>query len=148
MNFYVSDSSTHAINGKEMGRYFANIFSIIAALMLLNFAFANPEWIVISLFSDKLSFIGFNFYIHLPLYAVFFIGIAFGILWGLFREQFNKIKSRAETYRKASVKKNVQRQLKELKDPKYLTQEEVLSLLEDTTKEMKKAATLKKETNL
>jgi lipopolysaccharide assembly protein A len=111
-------------------------------LIFINFAFANPELIVISLFAENLQFVGFNFYFYLPLFAVFFIGIIFGIMLGFFRKWTGKFKHRAEAYRKASLIKNVERQLEQLKDQKYEHHDEVPVLLEETTKEMRKSALL------
>ena len=126
-----------------MLRYLNYILYGFVAVILIVFALANRDIATISLFPEEFNFIGFNFYIPLPLFVVFFSGAIFGVMVGFVLEWIREYKLRAESYRKTRQIKGIQRQLQQLKDEKYENQDEVLALLEETTKEMKKSSPLK-----
>ena len=63
-----------------MLRYLNYIIYTLVTLIFVNFAFANREFVVVSLFAEEFNFIGFNFYLYLPLFAVFFIGAVIGFM--------------------------------------------------------------------
>ena len=118
------------------------ILSSSLAIVLILFAIANRDLVQISLLPDELSFIGFNFYFHLPLFVVFFGGTIFGIMIGFVLEWMREYKLRSESSRKTRELKGIQRKLQQLKDEKYENQDDVLALLEDTIKETKRSAPL------
>ena len=125
-----------------MLRYLNYIIYTLVTLIFVNFAFANREFVVVSLFAEELNFIGFNFYLYLPLFAVFFIGAVIGFMIGRIIEWVQNYKSKVNFIRKNRKIENIQRQLQKLSDENQEDQEDILSLLEKTTKEMKKSASL------
>ncbi len=112
------------------------------AIALIMFALANREIVTISLLPDEFSFIGLNFYFHLPIFVVFFGGATFGIMIGFVMEWMREYKLRSESSRKTRKLKGMQTQLQQLKDEKYENQDDVLALIEDTIKEPKRSAQL------
>jgi uncharacterized integral membrane protein len=126
-----------------MLRYLNYILYSFVAVLLILFSLANRDIATIFLFPEEFSFIKYNPIIQLPLFVVFFSGAIFGVMIGFVLEWIREYKLRAESHRKTRQIKGIQRQLQQLKDEKYENQDEVLALLEETTKEMKKSAPLK-----
>ena len=118
------------------------VLSGVTAIVFILFALANRELVRISLSPDELNFFGFNFHFYLPLFVVFFGGAIFGIMIGFVLEWMREYKLRSASSRKTRELKNMQSQLQQLKEEKYENLDEVLALLDDTTKEAKRSAPL------
>ena len=125
-----------------MLRVFNYLFSGALALVLILFALANRDLVRMSLLPDEFNFIGFNFYLNIPIFVVFFGGAIFGIMVGFVMEWMREYKLRSASTRKTRELKGIKRQLQQLKDEKYENQDDVLALLEHTVKETKKSAPL------
>jgi lipopolysaccharide assembly protein A len=118
------------------------MLSSAIAITLIMFALANRDVVTISLLPDELSFIGLNFYFHLPIFVVFFGGAIFGIMIGFVMEWMREYKLRSALSFKNRELKGMQTQLQQLKSEKYENKDDVLALIEDTIKEPKKSAQL------
>ena len=125
-----------------MLRVFNYLFSGALALVLILFALANRDLVRMSLLPDEINFIGFIFYLNIPIFVVFFGGAIFGIMVGFVMEWMREYKLRSASTRKTRELKGIKRELQQLKDEKYENEDDVLALLEHTIKETKKSAPL------
>ena len=112
----------------------------IVAIVLIFIALANREIILISLVPEELSFIGYNFQLNTPIFFIFFAGFAFGIMVGFILEWTREYKLRSASSYKTLELSNMELQIQELKREKYKNQDDVLALLDDTKKEIKKSS--------
>ena len=112
----------------------------IVATVLIFIALANREVIRISLVPEEFSFIGYNFQLNTPIFFIFFAGFAFGIMVGFILEWTREYKLRSASSYKTLELNNMKRQIQQLKCEKYKNQDDVLALLDDTKKEIKKSS--------
>ena len=116
------------------------IFYGIVATVLIFIALANREIIRISLVPEEFSFIGYNFQLNTPIFFIFFAGFTFGIMVGFILEWMREYKLRSASSYKTLELNNMRRQIQQLKCEKYKNQDDVLALLDDTKKEIKKSS--------
>ena len=112
----------------------------IVATVLIFIALANREVIRISLVPEEFSFIGYNFQLNTPIFFIFFAGFTFGIMVGFILEWMREYKLRSASSYKTLELNNMKREIQQLKCEKYKNQDDVLALLDDTEKEIKKSS--------
>ena len=112
----------------------------IVATVLIFIALANREIIRISLVPEEFSFIGYNFQLNTPIFFIFFAGFTFGIMVGFILEWMREYKLRSASSYKTLELNNMKLQIQQLKSEKYKNQDDVLALLDDTKKEIKKSS--------
>ena len=123
-----------------MLRAISYLFYGIVAIVLVFIALANREMIRISLLPEEFNFIGFYFHFNIPLFVIFFGGVVFGIMIGFILEWMREYKLRSESSHKARELNGMRRQIQQLKNEKYKNQDDILALLEDTTKEINRSS--------
>ncbi len=112
----------------------------IIAVALIFLALANREVIRINLLPKELIFLGFDFHFNIPIFVIFFGGVFFGVMIGFLLEWMREYRLRFESSQKTLELNSMQRQIQQLKDEKYENQDDVLTLLEETAKEMKRSS--------
>lgn len=114
-----------------MLRYLRYGVLLLLALLALTVATANRGMVTLhALPQDLALFSGFAWQIDLPLFVVFFGGMALGLLVGFVWEWLREHRHRAEASSKAAEARRLQRELAAMRDAKGQVQDEVIALLE------------------
>lgn len=113
-------------------RYIRYAFLAALGLMLGAVALANRGAVTLQLLPEGLAdLIGLNRQVELPLFVVIFGGIIVGLLVGFMWEWLREHKLRAESSRKGSEVKKLEREVRRLKGRAAEGKDEVLALLDE-----------------
>ena len=114
-----------------MFRYLRYAFLAALALVLVTLALANRNPVVLRALPDTpATFLGFQWQMELPLYAVIFGGILAGVLIGFVWEWLREHRYRSEAGTKAAEARRLQRELAAMRDAKGEVQDDVLAILD------------------
>ena len=114
-----------------MFRYLRYAFLVALALVLVTLALANRDAVVLRALPDSpATFLGFQWQVSLPLYAVIFGGILAGVLIGFVWEWLREARHRAEAARARKEAAVLSREVSRLRDKAAEPKDEVLALLE------------------
>ncbi|MCU0816953.1 MAG: LapA family protein [Cypionkella sp.] len=114
-----------------MFRYLRYAFLAALALVLVTLALANRNPVVLRALPDTpATFLGFQWQMELPLYAVIFGGILAGVLIGFVWEWLREYKHRAEASSKARQVARLERELAVMRDTKPGSKDDVLAILD------------------
>jgi uncharacterized integral membrane protein len=114
-----------------MFRYLRYAFLVALALVLVTLALANRDAVVLRALPDSpATFLGFQWQVSLPLYAVIFGGILAGVLIGFVWEWLREHKHRADASAKTRQVARLERELAVMRDTKPGGKDEVLAILD------------------
>jgi uncharacterized membrane protein len=112
-------------------RYIRYLILAVIGVALVAVALANRGMVSLKLLPSGLAEIaGLNPTISMPLFAVIFGGIAFGVILGFIWEWLREHKHRAEVTRKSREVGKLEREVKKLKGEKNQGKDDVLALLD------------------
>ncbi|MBL4918819.1 LapA family protein [Szabonella alba] len=114
-----------------MFRYLRYLFLLVLAAGLLTLALANREMVTLDALPPDLgAFLGFEWSLSLPLYAVILASIFAGLLIGFVWEWFREHKHRANASNRAREIARLERELASLRRGQPGDKDEVLTLLD------------------
>ena len=114
-------------------RYLKYLFLIVVALVLVMMAFANRETVLLEVIPENLApWIGVQYAIELPLFAVVLGSVMVGILVGFVWEWLREHRHRAEAKTQKRTAKALEREVQTLKGPAKGGQDEILALVDGT----------------
>ncbi len=114
-------------------RYLKYLFLIVVALVLVLMAFANREMVLLEVIPENLApWIGVQYAIELPLFAVVLGSVMVGILVGFVWEWLREHRHRAEAKTQKRTAKALEREVQSLKGPARDGQDEILALVDGT----------------
>ena len=112
-------------------RYIRYAFWAIVAICLITVGLANLGPVTLRLLPEELGrFLGIDFQLTVPIFAVIFAGVAFGLLVGFVWEWLREHKHRAEAREKKREVGKLEREVTKLKGEKHQGKDEVLALLD------------------
>lgn len=115
-------------------RYLRYAFLISLAFVLVIVAVANRTMTKLSVLPTDLSqWLGVDWSINVPVFAIFIGGTFFGVLIGFVWEWLREYKHRAEVARKNRELRRLESELRKLKGEKYQNQDEVLAMIEEVS---------------
>jgi uncharacterized integral membrane protein len=115
-------------------RYIRYAFLAALGLVLGAMALANRGAVTLQLLPEGIAeLVGLNREILLPLFVVIFGGIILGLLIGFMWEWLREHKLRAESSRKGSEVKKLEREVRRLKGRAAEGKDEVLALLDEAS---------------
>ena len=114
-------------------RYLKYLFLIVVALVLVLMAFANREMVLLEVIPENLApWIGVQYAIELPLFAVVLGSVMVGILVGFVWEWLREHRHRAEAKTQKRTAKALEREVQTLKGTARDGQDEILALVDGT----------------
>ena len=114
-------------------RYLKYLFLIVVALVLVLMAFANREMVLLEVIPENLApWIGVQYAIEMPLFAVVLGSVMVGILVGFVWEWLREHRHRAEAKTQKRTAKALEREVQTLKGPARDGQDEILALVDGT----------------
>ncbi|MBF9058094.1 DUF1049 domain-containing protein [Rhodobacterales bacterium HKCCSP123] len=114
-------------------RYLKYLFLIVVALVLVLMAFANREVVLLEVIPENLApWIGVQYAIELPLFAVVLGSVMVGILVGFVWEWLREHRHRAEAKTQKRTARALEREVQTLKGPARDGQDEILALVDGT----------------
>ena len=114
-------------------RYLKYLFLIVVALVLVLMAFANREVVLLEVIPENLApWLGVQYALELPLFAVVLGSVMVGILVGFVWEWLREHRHRAEAKTQKRTAKALEREVQSLKGPARDGQDEILALVDGT----------------
>lgn len=115
-----------------MVRILRYILLLVLALVLLTVATANRSIVTLKALPEDIeALVSLGWTIDLPLFLVFFGGMALGLLVGFVWEWLREHRHRAEASGKAAEARRLQRELAAMRDAKGEVQDDVIALLDN-----------------
>ncbi len=115
-----------------MIRYLRYLFLLVLAAGLLTLALANREMVTLdALPADLAAFLGIEWSLSLPLYAVILASVFAGLLIGFIWEWFREHKHRANASNRAREIARLERELASLRRGQPGDKDEVLAILDN-----------------
>lgn len=114
-----------------MIRLIRYLFLLVLVLVLVTLAMTNREMVTLQLLpAEAEAFLGMNWRLPMPLYGVFFGGIALGLLVGFVWEYLREHRFRRTAKKATRQAATLERELGRLKDKTQGPKDEVLALLD------------------
>ena len=114
-------------------RYLKYLFLAVVALVLVMMAFANRETVLLEVIPEALApWLGVQYAIELPLFAVVLGGVVTGLLVGFVWEWLREHRHRSEAKTHKRTAKALEREVQTLKGPTRDSTDEILALVDGT----------------
>lgn len=114
-------------------RYLKYLFLIVVALALVLMAMANRETVALEVIPEELAnWLGVQYAVELPLFAVILGGVVVGLLVGFVWEWLREHRHRAEAKTQKRTARELEREVASLRGSRRDTQDEILALVDGT----------------
>lgn len=117
------------------------IILAIIAVILVSIALANAQVVTLRLVPEAMAgFLGLDWTVDLPMFVVVLIAVGAGLLIGFFWEFAREHKHRAAAREERRERKQLEREMKQMKTRRPGTGDDILALLEDGSTPRQKAS--------